>query len=108
MATKLKDLAVKTGEYTKNGETKGRYESVGAIMESDDGGLFVLLKRTFNPAGVNVDAGRDMLLISAFDSREDDRPQQRPASAAPQREQRAERPAAPRQADPFPDDDIPF
>lgn len=43
-ATKLKDIAVKVGEYTNaSGDTKGRYINVGAIMKSDDGNEFALL-----------------------------------------------------------------
>lgn len=71
-STKLKDLAVKVGSYTDNqGLEKGRYENIGAIMQSDDGNMFVMLKRTFNPAGVPGNADRDSILVSAFD------PQQR-------------------------------
>lgn len=90
---KIKDLRVKTGEYTVNGETKGRWEDVGALMKGDNG-TFLMLKRTFNLAGVPNPEGRDSVLISMFDPR----PQQSsaPAQAAP----------APR---PAPDDsDIPF
>lgn len=77
-AKKIRDLAVKTGTYTSNGETKNRYENVGSLMKSDDGSVFVLMKRTFNPAGVPVDDGRDQILISAFELRDEadgDRPQ---------------------------------
>lgn len=71
-STKLKDLAVKVGSYTDNqGQEKGRYENIGALMQSDDGNMFVMLKRTFNPAGVPGNADRDNILVSAFD------PQQR-------------------------------
>ena len=59
MAKKLYDLAVKTGEYTVQGQTKGRYENVGAVMQSDDGGKFIMLKRVFNPAGVPYLSGRN-------------------------------------------------
>jgi len=34
---KIYDLAVKTGTYQSQGETKNRYMNVGALMESDDG-----------------------------------------------------------------------
>ena len=38
MATRIKDLAVKTGEYTdKNGEKKARYENVGSLWDGDKG-----------------------------------------------------------------------
>ena len=65
---KLKDLAVKTGEYTdKSGAKKNRYENIGVLMEKD-GNQFILMKRTFNPAGVNSD--RDTILVSLFDTQE--------------------------------------
>lgn len=98
MATKkLKDLAVKTGSYTSNGETKNRYENIGAIMESENG-MFVMLKRTFNPAGIEVEAGRDSILVSAFDPKPQDGQQRQ--QAAPQRQQAA--------VVPMDDQDIPF
>lgn len=71
-AKKVKDLAVKTGSYTKDGQEKGRYENVGALMKTDDGNYFVLLKRTFNPAGVPVEDGRDQIIVSVFDLKDAD------------------------------------
>ena len=94
MAKKLYDLAVKTGEYTVQGQTKGRYENVGAVMQSDDGGKFIMLKRVFNPAGVPDLSGRggDSVLLSMFPPKDAD------AAPAP-----APKPAAQK----F-DDSIPF
>lgn len=99
-AKKIKDIAVKTGEYQdrSSGETKGRYLNVGALMKNEDGSVFILLQRTFNPAGVNSE--RDTVLLSCFDLREQgegggDKP---PAS----------RPSAARGGAPAMDDDIPF
>ena len=64
-STLLYDLAVKTGEYTdRDGQTKGRYENIGKVMRNDNG-QFMLLKRTFNPAGVSADG--DMLMVSMFE-----------------------------------------
>ena len=79
MATKKYDLAVKTGEYTTNGETKGRYENVGAVMMGDKG-PYLMLKRTFNPAGVPNPEDRDSVLISCFEPKQQgqQQPQQRP------------------------------
>lgn len=38
MANKTHDLTVKTGEYTNaQGETKGRYENIGSLMQGDNG-----------------------------------------------------------------------
>ena len=64
---KLYDLAVKVGSYTdSNGEDKGRYINAGSIMEKDDGGKFILLNRTFNPAGVPNPDNKDSVIISMF------------------------------------------
>ena len=84
MAKKLYDLAVKTGEYTVQGQTKGRYENVGAVMQSDDGGKFIMLKRVFNPAGVPDLSGRnsDSVLLSMFPPKDSDSQQSAPAPAA--------------------------
>ena len=68
---KLYDLAVKTGEYTNQyGETKGRWQNVGRVMQDDNGGKFILLNRTFNPAGVEVQPGRDSVALSMFPPKE--------------------------------------
>lgn len=67
MPSKLRDLAVKTGEYTdQNGNTKGRWQNVGALMKGDDGGEFLLLARWFNPAGLPNPQGRESVLVSCF------------------------------------------
>lgn len=79
MAHKTHDLVVKVGEYTtRDGETKARYENIGALMQGDKG-PYVMLKRTFNPAGVSVDPGRDSILVSAFEPRNDGQRQQSPS-----------------------------
>ena len=98
-ATKVKDIAVKTGEYQKDGQTKGRYENIGSIFKSDDGGTFLLMKRTFNPAGVPNPDNRDTVLISVFDLK-DSEGGQRSSAPAP-----AQRQAPPPAAE---DDSIPF
>lgn len=90
---KLYDLAVKTGTYQVNGETKGRYENIGAIMEGSDG-QFMMLKRSFNPAGVPFKEGSDAILVSLFQPKPKD-------GQAPQR-------AAQAQTSGGPNDDIPF
>lgn len=77
--SKTHDLAVKTGTYQKDGKEKNRYENVGMIMQSDDGGKLLLLKRTFNPAGVPLTGkGKDdMVTLAAFEVNRDD-PKQEP------------------------------
>lgn len=60
------NLAVKTGEYQKDGQTKGRYQNVGAIMESEKG-QFILLDKTFNPAGIQD--GKSSVIIHMFEEK---------------------------------------
>ena len=62
---KVYDMAVKVGEYVKDGETKGRYENIGSVMKGENGS-FCLLKKTFNPAGVQTAEGKDSILVSLF------------------------------------------
>jgi len=58
------DLCVKVGSYQgKDGKEKGRYETIGSIVEGDKG-TFMFLKRTFNPAGINSD--KESIIVSMF------------------------------------------
>ena len=100
MTSKTHDLVVKVGEYQVNGETKSRYENIGSMMQGDKG-PFLILKRTFNPAGVVNPENRDSLIVSCFE------PQQN-KQQAPQQHHSAP-PMEPAQA-PITDfdDDIPF
>jgi hypothetical protein len=63
---KIYDLAVKTGTYTSNGETKNRYLTVGSCMENDDGAMFLFLNKAFNPAGIESKEGSDSIIVSMF------------------------------------------
>lgn len=70
---KFRDIVVKVGEYTdrNTGETKGRYENVGALMQSDtDQSFFIMLKRTFNPAGVTGSDNRESILLNCYLTKE--------------------------------------
>lgn len=65
-----RDLAVRTGSYTDaNGETKSRFENVGVVLR-DGNDLMILLRPTFNPAGVPREEGRDMVTLSVFAPKE--------------------------------------
>ena len=77
MANKMYDVVVKTGTYQKGNETKNRYENIGVVMDNGDG-PFMLLKRTFNPAGVPDLKGdnSDMVLVSMFQPQEQNQQQQ--------------------------------
>jgi len=66
MTKKTHDLAVKVGEYEKDGQTKNRYQNIGMILEKDDGGRFMLLNRSFNPAGVPFKEGSETIMVSMF------------------------------------------
>jgi hypothetical protein len=67
MARKLYDLAVKTGEYTDaTGQTKGRWSNVGAVVQQEDGGKFILIDPHFNFAAVQRPPGKDRVAVSMF------------------------------------------
>lgn len=66
---KIRDVVVKIGEYTDHntGGTKGRFENVGALMQNDeDQSFFIMLRRTFNPAGVPGQDERGSVLLSCY------------------------------------------
>ena len=69
MAKKLYDLSVRVGEYQSNGETKGKYQTVGTMFEGDDGKYFLTLARWFNPGGVPFKDGSDSIFVSCFEPR---------------------------------------
>ena len=67
MTKKIKDLCVATGKYQTSSGEKTNWLQIGSIMEKDDGGKFMILSRTFNPAGVPNPDNRDSLIVSMFD-----------------------------------------
>jgi len=73
---KTSDLAVKVGSYTDNqGNEKGRYINVGLIMKDENGKSMILLNRTFNPAGVPNPEGKDTVILSKFEVKENNKPE---------------------------------
>ncbi len=87
-AKKIRELVVKTGSYRdRDGNEKPRWKNVGSLMESEDGGKFILLDTTFNPAGVPNPDNRNNVLISIFEMKDNDGGQ-RQQSAPAQRESR--------------------
>jgi hypothetical protein len=77
MTKKIHDLSVKVGTYEKDGQTKNRYLNIGIMLEKDDGGRFILLDRTFNPAGCPNPDGKSTVMVSMFDV--DKKPQKKEA-----------------------------
>jgi len=68
---KLYDVVIKTGSYQNSqGETRGRYENIGSVMQGQDGGQFIILKRTFNPAGAPNPENKDSVILSCFQPKE--------------------------------------
>lgn len=73
------DLVVKVGEYTDGqGQTKGRFKNVGVMMDGDKG-PYLLLDRTFNPAGVGGNDGRESIIVSLYEPKDGGGQQQAPA-----------------------------
>jgi hypothetical protein len=95
---KLKDIAVVVGTYTVNGEEKYKWKTVGALIEGKGGKEYVMLDRTFNPAGVPDLEGRggDQIVMSLFEPKEKDS-YKKPTT---DRKRQA--------ANDYPEDDIPF
>ena len=94
--SKKYDVVAVVGEYTdKQGQQKKRYLNVGAVM-SNDNGHYLLLNKTFNPAGL-AEQGRESIILSLFEPRQQ-------GQQAPQQSQQAVPPAT----DGFEDQKIPF
>lgn len=108
MATKLYDLAVKVSEYQdrQTGETKGRYQNIGSVMKNDNGDVFMMLAKWFNPAGVPDFSGRngDSLLVSMYKPQNQ---QNNQGGGQQQRQPAQQQRQAPAQQQQY-TDDIPF
>lgn len=65
------DLVVKVGEYQKDGQTKAKNKNIGVVMESDYG-MYIIMDRTFNPAGVPNPDGKESIFISMYEPRQND------------------------------------
>lgn len=95
---KIYDLCVAVDSYTdREGKDKNRYQTVGAVMEKDDGGRFIMLERWFNPAGVKNPDNRSNVLLAMFEPKDYSANNGGNSTAA-------KAPAA----SPPPDDDVPF
>jgi len=67
----LKDLVVITGTYTDaDGKSKHSHINVGSLMQSKDGGKYLLLRKTFNPAGVMSSPEHSHISVSFYDPKD--------------------------------------
>ena len=80
----MKKLVAKIGTYEKDGQTKGRYVSIGVIRENDNG-EYAILDATVNLAGVLLaqqqmkpDARSVMCSIFTDDFRQQPKPAPKP------------------------------
>ena len=74
------DIVATIGTYTdQNGEQKRRYKNVGAEMIGENG-PFLLIDKTFNPAGLVQDPNKDSVLLSLYE------PQEREEKPKPKKE----------------------
>ena len=78
MPRKIKNLSVKTREYKdRDGNPKASYQNVGAIMENDNGGQFMLIDKFINFAGLPDFSGKRnnaSVLVNIFDVDKDYQP----------------------------------
>lgn len=75
------DVVAKSGEYIgKDGTTKSRWLNVGSIMENDNG-MYMIMNRTFNPAGLPNPENKESCFLSLFPAKES---QNRAPQAEPQ------------------------
>ena len=97
----MKKLVAKVGEYTKNGETKGRYVNLGVIMDGSDGQYilmdpFVSTSAAFSAQqAYNASKGKapgDRLMVSLFEENG-----QQQGQGAPQQQQQPQQQRAPQQ-----------
>ena len=77
--SKKYDVVARVGSYTdQNGQEKGRFENVGAVITNQNGGFNLLLKKTFNPAGL-AEEGKESIILSLYEPQQKDaQPVQQP------------------------------
>ena len=76
MSTHVKyNITCKVGSYEKNGETKGKYLTVGKVMEKDDGSRFIFIDPFFNFGAVERN-GKDSVICSLMEPKDNNSQQQ--------------------------------
>jgi len=87
MSKKVYDIVATVGEYLDGqNQTKKKYLNVGAVLKGDNGS-YILLNKTFNPAGL-AEQGKDSIILSLFEPKPRDQVQsaQQAAPSAPSSE----------------------
>lgn len=94
-----KNITAKTGTYTKDGQEKGKYTKIGAIITNQNG-KFILIDPTVSLAGVlqkqNAMAAkegkppRDNVMCSIFDNSQGNQQQNRQPQQQQQPQQQAD------------------
>jgi hypothetical protein len=65
---KTHDLVVKKSTYTdRSGNTKSKWLNIGAMMEDDRGGIFLMLDRSVNLAALPYKDGSESVVVSLFE-----------------------------------------
>jgi hypothetical protein len=86
MASKfLGYIAIKVGTYESQGKEKGEYRRIGRLMQSDDGGHFLLLNADVLPMQFNYLANKERkssVLCSVFPPRDEQGGGAKPAAGA--------------------------
>lgn len=110
MSRKVYDLAVVVDTYEKDGQKKNKYQNIGAIIEKDDGGRFMLLERWFSPAGVSNPDNRSNVIVSLFEPKQNTGGGFGQQNGDRQAQQYGQTPRPPQNEGPenFEDDPIPF
>lgn len=68
MSNKKFEVVVKTGSWTdREGKAKNKYLNVGTVFENDDKKMFMVLNRTFSPAGVPNPENKEAVILSFFE-----------------------------------------
>jgi hypothetical protein len=70
-AVRTHDLKVKVESYYHNNEKKNRYVKIGSMMENEYGS-FILLDKTFNPAGVQEEGASILVSVLKVDNEKND------------------------------------
>jgi hypothetical protein len=63
------DVSAKVGSYQKDGQSKAIWKTVGQIRD-DGNGEYLLLDKTFNPAGIPCEPHKDQISLSLFTPRD--------------------------------------